>query len=164
MKAPSEYYINKIEMKGISVIIPTYNREKLIGEAIKSVLDQDYNGNVEIVISDDGSTDNTVEVVSSFGSNVTFLHKPVDCLSQGASGARNRGILKASQPYICFLDSDDLYLPGHLKKMVSALEAKSEFSFAICNSLEMVEINNKRVYRLSGQKPILTIGTWKIFL
>lgn len=134
-------------MKGISIIIPTYNRENLVGEAIKSVLDQDYDGIVEIIISDDGSTDNTLEVVSSYGSKITILHKPDNCLSQGASGARNRGILKATQPYICFLDSDDFYLPGHLNKMVSALESKSEFSFAICNSLEMVEINNKRVYR-----------------
>lgn len=134
-------------MKGISVIIPTYNREKLVGEAIRSVLDQDYSGMVEIIISDDGSTDNTLEVVSSFGSKIKIILKPDDCHSQGASGARNRGILKATQPYICFLDSDDFYLPGHLNKMVSALESESEFSFAICNSLEMLEINNKRVYR-----------------
>lgn len=134
-------------MKGISVIIPTYNREKLVGEAIKSVLDQDYSGIVEIIISDDGSTDNTLEVASSFGSKIKILHKPDNCDSQGASGARNRGILKATQPYICFLDSDDFYLPGHLNKMVSALESENKISFAICNSLEMIEINNKRVYR-----------------
>lgn len=134
-------------MKGISVIIPTYNREKLVGEAIQSVLDQDYEGTVEIIISDDGSTDNTLGVASSFGPRIKILHKPDDCYSQGASGARNRGILKATQPYICFLDSDDFYLPGHLNKMVSAIESESKYSFAICNSLEMMEENNRRVYR-----------------
>ena len=134
-------------MRGISVIIPTFNREKLVGEAIKSVLYQDYGGVVEIIISDDGSTDKTLEVVSNFGSKIKILIKPDDCHSQGASGARNRGILKATQPYICFLDSDDLYLPGHLKKMVAALESNDIYSFALCNSLEMLELNNTRIFR-----------------
>ncbi len=141
-------------MKGISVIIPTYNREKLVGEAIESILNQDYNGPIEIIISDDGSTDNTLNVVSTFGSGIKILLKPDDCISQGASCARNRGILKASQPYISFLDSDDFYLPGHLNKMVLALEAENEFSFAICNSLEMLEIDNKRIYK-RWTKPII---------
>lgn len=134
-------------MTGISVIIPTYNREKLIGEAIESVLDQDYNGLIEVIVSDDGSTDNTFDIVQSFGSKVRCLLKPDDCKTQGASGARNRGILNATQNYICFLDSDDFYLPGHLNKLVSALESENQFSFALCNSLEMLEVNNERIYR-----------------
>lgn len=141
-------------MKGISVIIPTYNREKLVGEAIKSVLNQDYNGSVEIIISDDGSTDNTLEVVSSFGSSIKLLIKPDDCHSQGASAARNRGIAKATQPYICFLDSDDLYLPGHLKKMVMALESDQSMGFAICNTLEMFSITGQNKYRRWTKKKI----------
>lgn len=134
-------------MKGISVIIPTYNREKLVGEAIKSVLNQDYKGIVEIIISDDGSTDNTFQVVSSFGSEIKLLIKPNDCHSQGASGARNRGISKATQPYICFLDSDDLYLPGHLKRMVMALESELSIGFSICNTLEMFNIEGENKYK-----------------
>lgn len=141
-------------MKGISVIIPTYNREKLVVEAIKSVLYQDYDGFIEIIVSDDGSTDSTLNVVSSFGSKVKILSKPVDCHSQGASGARNRGILKATQPYICFLDSDDFYLPGHLNRMVFALEKIPTSGFAICNSLEMLDFSGQNKYRRWTKKKI----------
>src|SRR5690242_8516469 len=103
--------------RGITVIIPTYNSEKFLKEAITSVLQQEYNEQIEIIISDDGSCDNSLSIASSFGKKVKILRKPQDCSSQGAAGARNRGIAAASQPFICFLDSDDFYLKGHLKSL-----------------------------------------------
>ena len=134
-------------MKGISIIIPTYNRVELLKDAIHSVLGQDFPGHVEILISDDGSTDQTLAVASSFGSKVKIIEKPKNCNSQGASSARNRGILKATQPYICFLDSDDFYLQGHLYKMVRAIESGSEYGFALCNSLEMLDFEQENKFR-----------------
>jgi len=133
--------------KGISVIIPTFNRERHIEEAIQSILRQECSDNIEIIISDDGSTDNTLTVASRFGEKVKILEKPAGCSSQGASGARNRGIEAATQPYISFLDSDDFYLPGHLKKIRNILENNPQLGFAFCRILECEEANGKRMYR-----------------
>ncbi|WP_405199938.1 glycosyltransferase family 2 protein [Christiangramia sp. LLG6405-1] len=134
-------------MKGISVIIPAFNRAKLLKEAIISITEQDYQGSVEILISDDGSTDEVSKVASSFGPQVKFIEKPKDSIHKGASYARNRGILAATKPYICFLDSDDFYLPGHLTRMVAAIESGPDFGFALCNSLKMIDIEHDNRFK-----------------
>ena len=135
-------------MKGVSIIIPAYNREKFIGQAIQSVLTQEYDGEVEIIIADDGSSDNTLQVAASFDNKkITILRKPEDCKTQGAAGSRNRGIKAATQPYICFLDSDDFFLPGHLKKMSAALESKAGLGFAFCRIIEMDEEKSSNLFR-----------------
>ena len=133
--------------KGISVIIPTYNRQKYIAEAITSVLDQDYDGILEVIISDDGSTDMTLEIAQSFGDKVTILKKGKDCLSQGVSSTRNRGLKTAKQPYICFLDSDDFYLPDHLNRIASVLEHNVNLDFAFCRMLEIKEENDQKLFK-----------------
>ena len=94
----------------ISVIIPTYNRAPCLGEAIQSVLDQDYfmrNGSssFELLVVDDGSTDSTRDVVHSFGKRVRYHFQP----NRGVSVARNKGLDLAQGDYIAFLDSDDLW-------------------------------------------------------
>lgn len=133
--------------KGISIIIPTYNRKEFVKETIQSVLDQDYEGDLEIIISDDGSTDETLEIARSFGNKVKIIEKPKDCLIQGVAGARNRGIEVSTQSYVCFLDSDDFFLPQHLKKIVIALERKPEVGFAFCRVLDVKEENEVRFFR-----------------
>jgi len=134
-------------MRGISIIIPTYNRENFIAEAIGSVLIQDYDGDIEIVISDDGSTDKTLEIAESFGERVVVLRKPVNCFTQGAASTRNRGIRASTKPNICFLDSDDYFLPGHLKKISSSLEGDKRFGFAFCRILEVKDNGDSRFFR-----------------
>ncbi len=134
-------------MKGISIIIPTYNREQFIEEAVRSVLEQEYDGHIEIIISDDGSSDRTIEIAESFCDRVILLKKPADCFSQGVASTRNRGIRVSSQPYICFLDSDDFFLPGHLKKISLALESKSDMGFAFCRILEIKEEKGLRLFK-----------------
>jgi glycosyltransferase involved in cell wall biosynthesis len=128
-------------MKGISVIIPTYNRSTFIRQAIDSVINQDYEGPIELIISDDGSTDSTLSIASTYGSKVKIIERPANCITQGASGARNRGIVNATQHYISFLDSDDYLLPGHLKRMVNILENDHSKDFAFCRSLEFNDSN-----------------------
>jgi len=88
----------------VSVIIPTYNRAHTIGRAIKSVLNQTYQ-DFEIIVVDDGSTDNTEEVVKSFrDKRIRYIqHKK----NKGAAAARNTGIKSAKGKYIAFQDSDD---------------------------------------------------------
>lgn len=107
-----------------SVIIPTYNRERFIGRAIKSVLQQtctDY----ELIVVDDGSTDQTSKIVKSFGQQVRYVYKK----NGGPSTGRNKGITLAKGRYIAFLDSDDLYLPDKLQKNKEFLETHPECRF-----------------------------------
>lgn len=142
---------------GISVIIPTYNREKSIAEAIESVLIQKYDDNIEIIISDDGSTDKTLSIASTFGDKVKILKKPNNCLSQGASSTRNRGLAAASQPFICFLDSDDFYLNDHFRKMVRVFEENPHLGFVFCRMLECEEKNGKRMFRQWTHPKVLKV-------
>jgi len=132
---------------GISIIIPTYNRENLVAEAIQSTLDQEFDGKIEIIIADDGSTDSTLSVVESFGNKVILLKKPVNCKNQGVASTRNRALKIASQPFISFLDSDDFYFKDHIKKMVSVLKDNPDLGFVFCRTLEVKEQNGKRLFR-----------------
>jgi glycosyltransferase involved in cell wall biosynthesis len=106
----------------VSVIIPTYNRAHLLGAAIESVLAQNY-PDVEIIVADDGSTDNTAEVVMRHGSQVVYLPLP----HRGLPAApRNAALALASGDYVAFLDSDDLFLPQKLALQAPVLDAKPE--------------------------------------
>ncbi|OHB60615.1 MAG: hypothetical protein A2167_08970 [Planctomycetes bacterium RBG_13_46_10] len=103
----------------ISVIIPTYNRSQLIGRSIKSVLNQTYR-NFELIIVDDGSTDNTEEVVASFkDERVRYVRREEN---GGEAAARNTGIKAARYDYIAYQDSDDEWLPEKLALQVELLE------------------------------------------
>ncbi len=100
-----------------SVIIPTYNRGTLLASAIKSVLEQTFIS-WELIIVDDGSTDNTRNVVASFNDNrIIYLYQT----NSERSVARNYGISRAAGQYICFLDSDDCYFNDHLKHLYDAI-------------------------------------------
>lgn len=94
----------------VSVIIPTYNRANLVREAIKSVLNQTYR-NFEIIVVDDGSTDDTGKLVGSFNSKIKYFYQENTGLP---AKARNRGILEARGEYIAFLDSDDKWVKDKL--------------------------------------------------
>ena len=92
----------------VSVILPTYNRARLVSRSINSVLKQTYN-NFELIIIDDGSTDNTKQIINSFNDNriVYLKHNH----NKHASAARNTGIAKSKGELIAFLDDDDQWLP-----------------------------------------------------
>ncbi|OQX54719.1 MAG: hypothetical protein B5M53_05570 [Candidatus Cloacimonas sp. 4484_209] len=106
----------------VSVIIPTYNRAHLIRRAIQSVLNQTYQ-DFEIIIVDDGSTDDTEEVVKSFkNERIRYIRQEKN---EGAAAARNTGIKMAKGEYIAFQDSDDEWLPEKLEKQMKILENAS---------------------------------------
>ena len=113
----------------ISVIIPTYNRAKSIIDSINSVLKQTYH-NLEIIIIDDGSTDNTESLISNLNDDRIKYVKLNE--NKGANFARNEGIKIASGKYITFQDSDDLY---HLDKIErqykNLIKKKSDFDFCM---------------------------------
>jgi glycosyltransferase involved in cell wall biosynthesis len=110
----------------VTVIIPTYNRANLIREAIDSVFAQTYT-DFEIIIADDGSTDNTAEVVAGYKDAVTFIQGT----HQGAAGshARNLGLRQASGHYIGFLDSDDFWLPHKLAKQIAFMQSYPKYAW-----------------------------------
>jgi glycosyltransferase involved in cell wall biosynthesis len=103
----------------IAVVIPAYNRERLVASALESVLAQ-TRAPAEIIVVDDGSTDDTAAVAQSFGANVLRQS------NAGVSAARNAGVRIAGSPWIAFLDSDDLWAANKLEVQWEALEACPE--------------------------------------
>lgn len=102
----------------VSVIIPTYNRAAMLGRAIDSVLSQRY-PRYELIVVDDGSTDDTRAVVASHGAQVRYLHQP----NRGPAAARNAGIRAARFDLLAFLDSDDCFVPQKLARQAAAMAA-----------------------------------------
>ena len=113
----------------ISVIIPTHNRADLIGATLDSVLAQARPAD-EVIVADDGSTDGTAAVVASYGARVRHLRRP----RSGHCAVRNAGWGASSGDALCFLDSDDLLLPGALGALEGALAASPEAALAYCRA------------------------------
>jgi glycosyltransferase involved in cell wall biosynthesis len=109
----------------VTVVIPCYNQAHFLGEAIESVLSQTY-PHFEIVVVDDGSTDNTSEVASGYPPDKVRLIRQEN---KGLSAARNAGLYQSRSEYVVFLDSDDRLLPGALEVGVRELEAHPECAF-----------------------------------
>jgi glycosyltransferase involved in cell wall biosynthesis len=109
----------------VSVVIPAYNCEAFVAEAIDSALSQDH-APAEVIVVDDGSTDGTRTVVRRFGSAVRLLEQA----NGGPARARNAGVRHASGDAIAFLDADDVWLPGKLRLQVQALSAHPDVDVA----------------------------------
>lgn len=105
-------------MPRVSVIIPAYNAAKHIGQAVDSVLAQTYT-DYEVIVVDDGSTDNTRDVLKPYEDRIRYIWQE----NQERSAARNQGIGLAQGEYVAFLDADDLWLPQNLERHVAALDA-----------------------------------------
>jgi len=136
----------------VSVIIPTYNREKCIRRAIESVLDQTYQ-NVELIVVDDGSTDNTKEILEPFikSGKIKYFYQP----NRGPATARNLGIKNSKGEFIALLDSDDEWLPEKLEKQIGLFQnSKDEkLGFVGCNIIFINEITNKTIeYKIPRYK------------
>ena len=113
-------------MPKCTVIIPTYNAAEWLKESIDSVLRQTFR-DYELIVVDDGSTDNTSSVVNAFGDKrIRYFYKP----NGGVASARHMGIDMATGEYIAFLDSDDLWPESYLQSMVSALEKATDYGLA----------------------------------
>ncbi len=108
-------------MPKVSVIIPTYNRAHFLCEALDSALSQTFK-DFEIIIVDDGSTDNTKQVLEKYGSRIYYIYQE----NKGRAEARNTGIRRAKGEHIAFLDDDDIWLPNKLEKQVFFLDARPD--------------------------------------
>lgn len=127
----------------VSVIIPAYNRSSTISRSIESALAQTFH-DFEVIIVDDGSTDQTCEVVRNFGDERIRL--VCHDRNLGAAAARNTGMKAATGKYIAWLDSDDEWLPEKLKIQLDALEHAAPDQRACYTAYERIEQNAARIY------------------
>lgn len=130
----------------VTVIIPTLNRSTTLKRAIESVQQQIF-ADWELIIVDDGSTDDTGTMVAGLADpRIRYIWTE----HAGVSAARNRGIALATRPWICFLDSDDCWTPLKLKRQLAALEEDKRYSVIYTNEIWIrrgARVNQKKVHR-----------------
>lgn len=143
----------------ISVLIPVYNGERYIKEAINSVLKQTYQ-NFEIIIINDASTDNTEKIANLFVKKDQRIKLINHQKNKYRSGALNTGLKYANGSYISFLDADDIYLPDKLKKQLLFLEKNKDIDM-VYSDFEVITREGKIIFRKSI---IFTIDPKKILL
>lgn len=108
----------------VGVVIAVYNSEKFVEEAIESILNQTYQ-DFEIIVVDDGSTDESADIIKSFNDKrIIYMYQE----NQGHADAKNKGVLRSKGKYKAFLDSDDVWLPEKLEKQVAILDSNPEIA------------------------------------
>lgn len=144
----------------ISVVMPIYNAEKYVAEAIESVLAQTYQ-DLELICVNDGSTDRSMEVVRSFGERVRSIENSENL---GIAAARNHGVSESSGTYLAFIDADDVWEPEKLSRQMDALSttegASLCFTFMQCFLSPELSEEVKRSRHCPAQPmPAYTAGT-----
>jgi len=117
----------------VSAIIPVYNGERHLSDALDSILSQDYKP-IEIIVVDDGSTDSSADIARTY-SEVQYIYQP----NQGPSTARNTGVIATQGELIAFLDADDVWLPNKLSAQVSYLMSHPEIGFVVAKRRMHIE-------------------------
>lgn len=125
----------------VSVIIPTYNREHLLGRALKSIFNQTYK-DFEVIVVDDGSTDNTEKIIRDF--SVLKINYIKHAKNKGEGAARNTGLKAAKGEYVAFLDSDDECLPEKLEKEMAVFQRESPRLGVVYSDMCEVERNGEK--------------------
>lgn len=116
-------------MEKVSVIIPNYNYGRFLRQSIESVFDQTLTAH-EIIVVDDGSVDDSVEVLNSFGSSIRVVVQK----NAGVAAARNKGVEIATGDFFAFLDADDYWYPQKLEKQIQKFSSDTEIGFVHCGS------------------------------
>src|SRR3712207_1758560 len=101
----------------VSIVIPNYNYGRYLNQAINSVFDQLYH-HIEIIVVDDGSTDESAEVLATYGNSIRVVQQR----NQGVSAARNAGAEVACGDVLAFLDADDVWMPNKLQRQMESLQ------------------------------------------
>lgn len=143
---------NDIESKTltplVSVVIPVYNVEAYIKQAVSSALTQTYH-NLEIIIVDDQSPDKSIELINQNYSDPRI--RIIKQKNRGLAGARNTGIRNAKGTYIAFLDSDDFWAKDKIEKHISIMLTQPNFGFSFCSSM-FIDKEGKSLNRLQAPK------------
>lgn len=138
----------------VSIIMPSYNTGRYIAETINSVLQQTWK-NWELLIVDDCSTDETVQIVESY--NDSRIHLFVNEQNSGAAMSRNRALREAKGKWIAFLDSDDLWMPEKLECQIEFMK-KNDCSFSYTSYCEIDEASQPLGKTVTGPKKITHSG------
>src|SRR5258708_21755590 len=135
----------------VSVLMPVFNREELVGEAIESILGQDF-GDFELVIVDDGSTDGTPEVLRTWAARDARIVVVTSPRNIGIAEAPNLGMRHARAEYVARLDRDDLMMPGRLAAQTAVLESQPEV--ALVSSLyELMDRDGRYLATWDAEQP-----------
>ena len=135
----------------VSVVIPSYNYGNFIPFTLRNVLQQS-NIELDVIVVDDGSSDNTAEVVKEFGSSVRYVYQE----NQGLCGARNTGMRLAQGEFLVFLDADDLLSPGTLFLQTQNLHKHPEASISMCSNQLFTTTEPGEALRDSGGFPVIS--------
>lgn len=125
----------------VSVIIPVFNCGEYIGTTLKSVINQNFS-DYEIIVIDDGSTDNSLEVINSTLKDCGVRYKIIHQENAGVSVARNNGINASTGDYLVFVDGDDLIMPNHLSELYNGVDDFSLIQFAKKDGDNIFHVNN----------------------
>lgn len=128
------------QLSSVSIVIPNYNYGKFIAKTIESVLAQTYPVS-EIIVVDDGSTDNSLEVLEQFGNKIKIIEQQ----KQGVSAARNAGVKNSSGEFIAFLDADDIWLPNKIEEQIKSF-ADEEVGLVSCGMREFDTVTGETKY------------------
>jgi glycosyltransferase involved in cell wall biosynthesis len=113
----------------VSIVVLCHNYGRFLPEAVESALNQDY-PNLEVIVIDDGSTDDSLEIASGYGDRVRVLTQE----NQGLARTCNRGAAEAKGEYFVFLSADDRLEPAYVSQLMQAVEREPEASFAYCSA------------------------------
>lgn len=138
----------------VSVVIPVFNYDRFVGDAVRSALEQTYKP-VEVIVVDDGSTDDSGKVVQGFGSSVSYLKQS----NQGLSAARNVGIRRACGEMIQLLDADDELAPDQLEVFMAASAASPEASILL-GSWDEIDSYGRRTAHVQAEQPSADYFHW----
>ena len=145
----------------VSIIIPVYNGARYVKKAIDSALKQDY-PNFEIIVVDDGSTDNTEQIASSFGEKVKYFKKN----NGGVASALNYAISKAQGSYISWLSHDDIYLPYKISKQISFLRENNWVYDVVYSDVEFINAKGESIgatdHLNRHKRELLNIGIYPL--
>ena len=135
----------------VSVIVPVFNRPAFVRQAVDSALTQNCPGGFEVVVVDDGSTDETPEVLATYGDRIRVVRQE----NGGVARARNAGFAAARGEYLALLDSDDIWLPGKLAAQTALLDAHPEAGFAHSDVEEFFEGGVRKEWT---RRPVIESG------
>lgn len=143
----------QMKIAAVSVVMPAHNAEKTIGLGIQSVLDQTFR-QIELIIVDDFSDDQTLSVVESFAEKDSRIRIRKNMRNVGAALSRNRGVEEAEYDWIAFIDSDDLWEPDKLEKQISVMENFPGYSICFTGSGFVNECGIRYRYTLNVPEKI----------
>lgn len=131
----------------ISIITATYNAGEVLEDSIKSVLSQNYS-NIEYIIIDGGSTDNTLNIINKYKESISYWISEPDC---GIYDAWNKGIRLAKGDWIAFLGADDIYVPDAISSYVKLINCSNENTEFISSRVELIDLNKNKL-RVIGKQ------------